>query len=128
MLKNKKNKQHGQSALEFMMLLALIIFAYLALYPWIVRGISGRWKATGDALGSGRLYDPQRTVDCRFDAEFNTETWYNFDCFSQSCDCYFPVAINATELDAYYSRCRDCINRCRIPVCCQSGDITNCSD
>ena len=102
-----------------MMLLALIIFAYLVLHPFIVRGISGRWKTAGDSFGSGRLYDPHRTLDCRFDAEFNTNAWYNFDCFDQTCDCYSQdsMTTNATELESYRDACRACIRRCHAQRC-----------
>ena len=110
----KTSTKHGQSMLEFMTLVALIIFAFITLKPFIQRGISGRWKTAGDALGSGRLYSPDRTLDCRFDAEFGTERWYNFDCFDQSCDCYSKdsMTANATELESYQDACRVCINTC----------------
>ena len=96
-----------------MLLMAFIIGAFLVMQPIIIRGIQGRWKAAGDALGSSRLYDPDHTLDCRFDSQFNTERWYNFDCFEQRCDCYTMDATNVT--------CQTCIVHCadETPLCSQ---------
>jgi Flp pilus assembly pilin Flp len=58
MLLKKKNK--GQSALEYTVLLIVLIAAFLTTQNYVKRGIQGRWKESVDQLGD--QYDP-RTAD-----------------------------------------------------------------
>ena len=114
----KRSKKNGQSTLEFIVVTMVVILAFMTMQRVIVRGISGRWKTAGDSLSS-RQYDPNTSLDCRFDSQFGTDVWYNFDCFYERCDCESMAASNTT--------CRECIRGCRTERCCQSGDIDNCN-
>ncbi len=88
-----------------MVLIALISVAYLICQKYIVRAFSGRWKSVGDSLGHGRIYDPQRTLECAYDFQ-NTHIWYMVDCFDQRCqdECLSSQGAPAA--------CRDCILSC----------------
>ncbi len=52
-------RQRGQSTLEYMILLILIIAAFIAIGNYFGRGVLGRWKAAVDDLGD--QYDPRLT-------------------------------------------------------------------
>ena len=110
----KPSQRNGQSILEFMLLTVFIIGAFIVMAPFITRGISGRWKATGDSMGSGRLYDPNKTLECRHDFQFEANVWYNLDCFEETCDCYSVIRADDRP---YRDGCRDCILSCRTPMC-----------
>ena len=121
-MRRKKSPKTAQSILEFMMLMVFIILAFIVLQPFITRGINGRWKTAGDAMGSGRLYDPQHTLECRFDSVV-THQWYNFDCFEEhNCDQ------NCSSMDATAITCARCILDCRTARCCASGNPNNCPE
>ena len=69
----RKGKK-GQTALEYAMLLVILIGAFLGIQNYMKRGLQGRWKASVDELGE--QYDP-RTADTRIretvDSNTNTE-------------------------------------------------------
>lgn len=60
----RKRTEYGQSLLEFVALVMFILAAFIIFQKYIVRGLSGRWKAVGDTFGEGRIYDPNKTVEC----------------------------------------------------------------
>ena len=57
MLKFLRYSKIGQSTLEYMTVLAIIIFAILGVSTYMKRGLSGRWKDAADELGD--QYDPR---------------------------------------------------------------------
>ena len=56
--RNRWNK--GQTALEYIVLLIIVLGALLAIQNYFKRGLQGRWKAAVDDMGD--QYDP-RTAD-----------------------------------------------------------------
>jgi Flp pilus assembly pilin Flp len=54
-----RNKK-GQSAVEYTVLLILLMGAFIGIQNYMKRGVQGRWKASVDELGD--QYDP-RTAD-----------------------------------------------------------------
>ena len=50
-------KKRGQTALEYTLLMIIVIGAFLAMQSYIKRGLQGRWKESIDQLGE--QYDPQ---------------------------------------------------------------------
>lgn len=115
--KFRKNK--SQSATEIVALLMFVLTAMLIFQKYIARGMYGRWKGVGDALGNGRLYDPNLTIECGYDRWQNTGLWYNAVCFDATCgepDC---VAETRNPVD-----CQECIS-----ITCRSSyggrDICN---
>lgn len=104
-----RHRKFGQSFVEYMALILFISIVFLVFQKYIARGFSGRWKTVGESLGQGRIYDPNRTMECIFDPQY-TNLWYDSDCFERSsCDCLTAQATPAT--------CRDCIQRCADPKC-----------
>ncbi len=79
MVKWKLDRNHAVSALEYTMLLVIILSALLVAQKYIVRAMAGRWKEVGDSFGVGRQYDPKKTIECVWSEEQNT--WYGAGCF-----------------------------------------------
>jgi len=118
MLKQIRQKnRYGQSVIEFMVLIVLILGAFLVFQKYIVRSFAGRWKGVGDSLGSGHIYDAQRTLECAYDPKHTFE-WYNLVCYEDNCieDC-LTVAYDAAA-------CKLCIEVCTPGP----GDVPNCYD
>lgn len=75
-----KRLQQGFSTIEYLIVLTIIVGTMFVFKDYIVRGISGRWKSTGDQFGYGRQFHPTDTVECNFDYEFG-QGWYDVTCF-----------------------------------------------
>ncbi|VAX38284.1 hypothetical protein MNBD_UNCLBAC01-1585 [hydrothermal vent metagenome] len=105
---HRRNQKEGQSLIEYSMLIVFILTAFLVFQKYIARGIYGRWKAAGDGMGYGRLYDPKKTLECIYYASGNI--WYDRKCYDQqSCDCYSILATTIT--------CDYCIQGCSPQKC-----------
>ena len=65
-----KNKK-GQSALEYAVLLIVLMGAFIGIQNYMKRGIQGRWKASVDELGD--QYDP-RTADTNIRETLSSST------------------------------------------------------
>ena len=72
MVLNRKKKK-GQTTIEYVVLLIIVIGAFVAIQNYMKRGLQGRWKASIDQLGD--QYDP-RTADTnvRHSTYVNTNT------------------------------------------------------
>ena len=57
MLKALCYKQRGQSAIEYSVILIVLMGAFLASANYFKRGVQGRWKESTDTLGD--QYDPR---------------------------------------------------------------------
>ena len=57
-----RNRRRGQSMIEYLMLLTIIIAALLSAQRFLKASLMGHWKAIADQYGSGRQYEPGRTV------------------------------------------------------------------
>ncbi|MBI5150911.1 MAG: hypothetical protein HZA28_09130 [Candidatus Omnitrophica bacterium] len=105
----RRREKNGQSFLEYMALIMFILAAFVVFQKYLGRGFTGRWKATGEALGQGRIYDPRKTTECIFDPQ-HTGLWYDQSCFESSgCDC-LTVRANVTT-------CDNCIQDCASTPC-----------
>ena len=47
----------GSLAIEYVVLVAVVIAAFLGMQVYIKRAICGRWRAAADAFGQGRQYE-----------------------------------------------------------------------
>lgn len=104
----RKRNRRGQSMVEFSALMIFILVTFIVFQKYIVRGFSGRWKGVGDALGQGRIYDPERTTACDY---YPTVGWFNRTCYEEKCQSTFGTPANA----------EDCIasSQCRTQICDQ---------
>lgn len=57
MLKALRKKKKGQSAIEYSVILIVLMGAFLASANYFKRGVQGRWKASTDSMGD--QYDPR---------------------------------------------------------------------
>ncbi len=104
-----QKRTKGQSLVEYVMLIVVVLGAFLVFQKYIARGFAGRWKSVGESMGQGRIYDPRLTTECIYDFQY-THRWYDQACFESSgCDCLSVRATNAT--------CRDCIQDCAYIRC-----------
>ena len=96
--------------MEYLALIMFVLVAFLIFQKYIVRGFAGRWKAVGESMGQGRIYDPRVTTECIYDSIY-TKLWYNKACFeSRGCDC-LSVRANADT-------CQDCFSpACTTDIC-----------
>jgi len=104
---NLKRKK-GQSILEYITIISLLIGAILVLQKYVARAISGRFKGAGDSWGYGRLYDPDKTTECIYDFRF-TNQWYSKSCYDENnCDCEAGYGLPG----GFYSSCQTCVSSC----------------
>ena len=71
-----KNKNRGQSIIEYSMLIMIIIAVLLSVGNYFKRGVQGRWKASVDELGD--QYNPKTatgTIIHTIDSNANTNVW-----------------------------------------------------
>ena len=100
-----RRKTKGQSLIEYTVLIVLILGVFWVFQKYITRGFAGRWKAVGESMGQGRIYDPKLTTECIFDPLY-TGLWYDQACFkSRGCDCLSARANADTCLDCFNSEC-----------------------
>ena len=99
--------------LEFIALVMFLLATFIVFQKYIVRGFSGRWKGVGDALGQGRVYDPNSTIECAANTFFQgvPAVWYNQTCFEANCE---PACLRSTKTPA---ACSACITGCQTPYC-----------
>ena len=101
--------------LEFVALIMFLLAAYIVFQKYIVRGFSGRWKGVGDALGQGRIYDPNKTTECATNVFFRQKPgtaamWYDRTCFDNNCK---PACLEVTkEKNACLACLAGCENNC----------------
>jgi len=111
-----KNNQliRGSSSVEIMALIVFVIGVMIGLGVYLERGTSGHWKATGDAFGQGKQYDPRAfgqagktggSQDCFFDPV--TRLWIDEDCYSEKCDCTL-IRADGLPLPDYAQLCTLC--------------------
>lgn len=48
---------HGQSAIEYAALIAVVVAALVGMSVYTKRALNGRWRAVGDSFGFGRQYE-----------------------------------------------------------------------
>lgn len=52
----------AQSAIEYAVLVAVMVAALISMAVYTKRALSGKWREVGDRFGHGRQYEPGRTV------------------------------------------------------------------
>lgn len=65
--------------MEYMVVILIIVGAMYYFKNYIIRGLTGRWKATSDQFGFGRQFEPHDTVECAYDVEFG-QGWFDSTC------------------------------------------------
>jgi len=55
----------GISTIEYAMIITLVIAALVGMSIYMKRAICGRWREAADAIGFGKQYDPQKTVQVK---------------------------------------------------------------
>ncbi|MDP8213465.1 MAG: hypothetical protein P9X22_09315 [Candidatus Zapsychrus exili] len=108
----KHKKPKGQSFLEYVLLIVFIIAALLVFQKYISRAIWGRYKSVGDALGSGLIYDPEKTLECGYDHLYGSG-WYNAACYDEN-DCAQYCAAKKQ------APCVSCIGACFAAKCSEN--------
>lgn len=78
MMINCRSKK-GFSTIEYLFVLTIVVGTMFLFKDYLIRGITGRWKAFSDQVGHGRQYHPTDTVECAFDHEFG-QGWYDSTC------------------------------------------------
>ena len=58
-------RKKGFLAIEYTVLVAIVVGAFFGIYAYFRRAISGRWRAQVDAFGYGRQYEPSVTTKTR---------------------------------------------------------------
>lgn len=66
-----KKMKKGQTTLEYVLLLTIVIGAFLAIQNYLKRGVQGRWRDAVDSLGD--QYDPQ-TADTSIQYTLSSST------------------------------------------------------
>lgn len=66
-----KKMKKGQTTLEYVILLTIVIGAFLAIQNYLKRGVQGRWRDAVDSLGD--QYDPQ-TADTAIQYTLSSST------------------------------------------------------
>jgi len=68
-----RRTKKGQTTIEYVVLLIIVIGAFVAIQNYMKRGLQGRWKASIDQLGD--QYDPRTAVtNIRHSTYVNTNT------------------------------------------------------
>ena len=101
--------------IEFVTLIMFILAAFIVFQKYIVRGFTGRWKGVGDSFGQGKIYDPNRSIECAYDPIY-TQLWYDRKCYEDNC------LETCLELSPVVADCRACIQGC------QGGSPDYCND
>ena len=53
-----RNKRSGFLALEYALLIAIVVAAFLGMSGYLKRSLSGKWRSVADSFGYGRQYAP----------------------------------------------------------------------
>ena len=61
-IRNSQCLRRGQSAIEYTVLVAIVVAALLGMAVYTKRALDGKWREVGDTLGYGRQYEPGVTV------------------------------------------------------------------
>ena len=85
-------QKKAASALEYTLLVTIILTAILVTQKYVVRGFAGRWKAVGDSFGMGKQYDPQKTLECTWSQEY--DKWYDRACYEEKWDTDYSGRLN----------------------------------
>lgn len=57
-----QNRRRGQTALEYAVLIAVVVAALVGMSIYVKRSLSGKWREVGDTFGHGRQYEPGTTL------------------------------------------------------------------
>ncbi|MBI4322873.1 MAG: hypothetical protein HY596_01210 [Candidatus Omnitrophica bacterium] len=52
----------GQTAVEYAVLIVVVVAALLAMAVYAKRALTGKWREVGDTFGYGRQYEPGATA------------------------------------------------------------------
>lgn len=55
-------RARAQSLIEYALLIAIVVVAFLGAQRLLRASVMGGWRETADAFGFGRQYEPRKTV------------------------------------------------------------------
>jgi len=55
---DRRQKRKGALAIEYAVLVAIVVAALVGMQVYIRRAICGRWREAADTFGHGRQYEP----------------------------------------------------------------------
>lgn len=122
-------EHRGQSLLEYMLLLILIMGMFLVIQKYIVRGFSGQWKNVGDSWAHGKQYDPEKTTECAFDGRY-LDIWYDVKNYeARSCDerCTPRIETSVDEAQEHAKECSCCICESQSAECLEGVSRLDCT-
>jgi Flp pilus assembly pilin Flp len=61
-IRNSQSLPRGQAAVEYAVLVAIVVAALISMAVYTKRALSGKWRGVGDTFGHGRQYEPGVTV------------------------------------------------------------------
>jgi len=106
------NNKKAQSVIEYTVIITLFLGVIGLIFPYLKRGVSGRWQSVGDFFGHGRQYEANDdTLECEYDRL--NDYWYEVDCYEEKkCDkaCFGRVAENGNRSSE--EECKLCISQC----------------
>ena len=61
--KTENRTKKGSLAIEYAVLIAIVVAALIGMQVYIKRAVCGRWRGAADVFGYGRQYEPGVTVE-----------------------------------------------------------------
>jgi len=55
-------RRKGQTALEYAVVIAVVVAALVGMSVYVKRAMSGKWRQVGDTFGYGRQFEPGKTA------------------------------------------------------------------
>jgi|GEM_PF-4639915 len=128
-VQRKKNLRWGclgSSVIEYIVLSVIVISTIFMMKDPIIRGVSSKYKSSGDSFAFGRQYNPRRTTVCRQDViNYDSAGNPNMGPFYDE-DCYYAKVMGPNGCPQCNPEDINCLN-CEdaIKVQCSNGSYCN---
>ena len=63
--RNKMKNAKGTITLEYVIIITVVVAALVGMSIYMKRAICGKWREAADAIGFGKQYDPQKTIQVK---------------------------------------------------------------
>ena len=122
----KLSARRATSVIEYVIIIVILMYAFLAAQKYIVRAMAGRWKAAGDTFGMERQFNLSNTVECGYLATDHIPrgyVWYEKKCYRACQDNVNYVACHANcfkgcDDDNNVGPCDAGVDRTQCVSCC----------